>query len=85
MYLRKVWSIWSYLLQVGDVTSDVLDRHWILHAQLVALAFHSGSLNENTGVSGQASEGHRNVVVKAADLSYSSVVLEHSNGLLLDA
>jgi hypothetical protein len=41
-------------------------------------------LDENARVGGETGERHRNVIVQAADLAHSAVVLEHSNGLLLN-
>ena len=73
------------LLKIGNESSDVLNSDRVLNGELIALTLDSSALNEHSGIGGETGKSHRDVIVEHANLAHGSVVLEHGNGLLLDA
>jgi hypothetical protein len=72
-----------FLLGLGNETGHIFDGGLIFVAKTVGLAFDTGLVNQNSGVSLESRECYHEVLVNLLDFANSSGVLELGDRVLL--
>jgi len=65
-----------FLLNLGEVSRQVIDRRRIFHGQSVRLGFYPYLIDQDAGIGGQAGKGQDAAIVDRDDLSNGSGVLQ---------